>query len=49
MVEGDIIWILKNKKGVRLMPESIGENPEREGLIETPERIARMCEEIYSE
>ena len=25
----------------------IGENPEREGLIETPERVARMCEEIF--
>ena len=38
----------KIKKGVRLILEGIGENPEREGLIETPERIARMCEEIYS-
>ena len=26
---------------------AIGENPEREGLIETPERVARMCEEIF--
>ena len=25
---------------------AIGENPEREGLIETPQRVARMCEEI---
>lgn len=37
----------KIKKGVRLILEGIGENPERDGLIETPERIARMCEEIF--
>ena len=36
----------KIKKGVRLILEGIGENPEREGLIETHERIARMFEEI---
>ena len=32
---------------VRLFLEGIGEDPEREGLIETPERVARMCLEIY--
>lgn len=32
---------------VRLLLEGIGENPEREGLKDTPQRIARMCEEIY--
>ena len=37
----------KIKQGVRLILEGIGENPEREGLRETPERIARMYEEIY--
>lgn len=37
----------KVKQAVRLFLEGIGENPEREGLIETPDRIARMCEEIY--
>lgn len=34
-------------EGVKLILEGIGENPEREGLIETPDRIARMYEEIF--
>ena len=37
----------KIKAGVRLMLEGIGEDVEREGLLETPDRIARMCAEIY--
>lgn len=37
----------KVKKAVRLLLEGIGEDADREGLIETPDRIARMCEEIY--
>lgn len=36
----------KIKKGVRLLLEGMGEDPDREGLIETPERIARMYEEL---
>lgn len=35
-------------QGVKLILEAIGEDPEREGLIETPDRIARMYEEIFS-
>ena len=36
----------KIMQGIRLVLEGIGEDPEREGLIETPDRIARMYEEI---
>jgi len=32
---------------VKLFLEGIGEDPTREGLIETPDRIARMCEDIF--
>ncbi|MGL4569792.1 MAG: GTP cyclohydrolase I FolE [Clostridium sp.] len=35
-------------EGVRLIIEGIGEDPNREGLLETPDRIARMYEEIFS-
>lgn len=37
----------KIKQGVRLLLEGIGEDLGREGLLETPERIARMYEEIF--
>ena len=37
----------KIREGVRLLLEGIGEDPDREGLKETPERIARMCREIF--
>ncbi len=34
-------------QGVKLILEGIGEDTTREGLIETPERIAKMYEEIF--
>ena len=37
----------KVEQAIRLLLEGIGEDVEREGLKETPNRIARMCEEIY--
>lgn len=36
----------KVEKAVRMLLEGIGEDPDREGLKETPSRIARMYEEI---
>ena len=37
----------KIKRAIRDILEAIGEDPNREGLIETPDRIARMYEEIF--
>lgn len=36
----------KIEEAIRLLLEGIGEDPKREGLIETPNRIARMYEEV---
>ncbi len=38
----------KIKKGVTLLLEGIGEDPDRPGLVETPDRIARMYQEIFA-
>lgn len=37
----------KIMQAVRLLIEAIGDNPEREGLKGTPDRVARMYEEIF--
>lgn len=36
----------KIKEGIKLVLEGIGEDINREGLLETPDRIARMYEEL---
>lgn len=38
----------KIEKGVKLILEGIGEDTERAGLKDTPERVARMYQEIFS-
>ena len=38
----------KIERGMRLILEGIGEDPGREGLRETPQRVARMYAEIFS-
>ena len=36
------------EKAVREIVEALGEDPLREGLIETPERVARFYEEVFA-
>lgn len=38
----------KIEDAVKMFLEAIGENPQREGLQETPLRVARMCQEVFS-
>jgi len=38
----------KIEAGVRLILEAIGEDPEREGLLQTPKRVARMWAELVA-
>ncbi|MCA0985791.1 GTP cyclohydrolase I FolE [Guptibacillus algicola] len=37
----------KIQEAVKMILEAIGEDPEREGLQDTPKRVARMYEEIF--
>ena len=35
------------KKHIRGILEALGDDPDREGLMETPDRVARMYEEVF--
>ena len=49
LLKDDSAMIDKEKimTALRMFLEGIGEDPEREGLIDTPGRVARMCEDMY--
>jgi GTP cyclohydrolase I len=43
---GNPVNLKKIAKGVRLILEGIGEDPNRDGLVKTPERVAEFYEEL---
>ena len=38
----------KIEEAVRMILEAVGEDPDREGLVETPQRVARMYKEVFA-
>lgn len=49
MVRGKLVEMVdqdKVREAVRLLLEGIGEDPTREGLVETPDRVVRMYSEL---
>ncbi|MHB1362124.1 MAG: GTP cyclohydrolase I, partial [Thermoleophilia bacterium] len=38
----------KINQGVKLILEGVGEDAQREGLLETPARVASMYEDVFS-
>ena len=38
----------KMKLAVRMILEAVGEDPERDGLLETPRRVANMYAEMFA-
>ena len=48
MMASNDMDLAKIEQGVRLILEGVGEDPNREGLLETPARVARMYEECFA-
>jgi GTP cyclohydrolase IA len=48
MVQKKAVDIARIEKAVREILEAVGEDPSREGLLDTPARVARMYEELLS-
>ena len=46
--KGAVIQAQRIEEAISAILEAIGENPEREGLRETPQRVARMYAELFS-
>ena len=40
--------LLRIQKAVREILAAVGEDPDRDGLLETPARVARMYAEMFS-
>lgn len=36
------------EEAIRLLLEAVGEDPNREGLLDTPKRVAKMYEEVFA-
>lgn len=47
-ISGSQMDLGKIERGVRLILEGIGEDPDREGLRKTPERVAKMYAECFA-
>ena len=39
--------VKKIEQAVTMILEAVGEDPEREGLLETPKRVAKMYAEVF--
>ena len=46
--ENDVVDLPRIEKAVREILAAVGEDPQREGLLETPARVARMYREMFS-
>lgn len=47
-ISGSRMDMQKIEQGVRMILEGIGEDPDREGLVKTPERVAKMYAECFA-